>query len=103
MIEQDIMILGMLNQQGTTAVSQITGDVPNTSESTTPTAITKLWCDRKLISKKINYLNHSTHIIELTDNGKNVTETPNEQRVGRFYMLYEAIQLKSNCSSTEKK
>ena len=93
MIEQDIMILETLNQQGTMTVSQITGAIPNARKSNTYTAITKLWCDRKLVSKKRNYLNQRTHIIELTNNEKKVIETPNKQRAERFHMLYEAIQM----------
>jgi len=90
--ERDIMILETLNQQGTMTVTQIAKAFPYTSESTISTAITRLWRDRKLVSKKRDNQNQRIRIIELTDRGKKAIEGLYKKRAERFYALFEEIQ-----------
>ena len=72
--ERNIMILEILNQQGQMTVTQIAEAFPYAGESTISTAITRLWRDRELVSKKRDDQNQRTRIIELTDKGKKVIE-----------------------------
>ena len=72
--ERDLMILGMLNERGKMTVSQISAADPIASESTISTTITKLWRDKKMVTKTISPENQRTTIVELTDKGKSFTQ-----------------------------
>ena len=92
LVERDIMILEILNRQGAMTVTRIAKTFTYTSESTISTAITKLWRDRKLVSKKRDDQNQRIRIIELTDKGKKAIEELYIQRAEKFYALFEEIQ-----------
>ena len=91
--ERDIMILGLLDKQVKMTVSQIAAADPSASSSTISTNITKLWRDKKMVSKTISPENQRTTIVELTDKGKKAIEVVNKQREQRFQTLFKAIQV----------
>ena len=91
--ERNIMILEILNQQGQMTVTQIAEAFPYAGESTISTAITRLWRDRELVSKKRDDQNQRTRIIELTDKGKKVIEELYKQRAEKFQVLFETIKI----------
>jgi len=91
--ERDLMILGLLNENGKMAVSQISAADPTASESTISTTITKLWRDKKMVTKTISPENQRTTIVELTDKGKKAIEVYNKQRDERFKTLFDAINV----------
>ena len=91
--ERDIMILEILNQQRQMTVTQIAEAFPYASESTISTAITRLWREREFVSKKRDYQNQRTRIIELTDKGKKAIEELYKQRAKKFQVLFETIQI----------
>ena len=91
--ERDLMILGLLNENGKMAVSQISAADPTASESTISTTITKLWRDKKMVTKTISPENQRTTIVELTDKGKKAIEVYNKQRDERFKALFDAINV----------
>jgi len=91
--ERDIMILGLLSEQGRMNVSQISSAEPNVSDSTISTNITKLWRDKKMVSKTVSPENQRTTIVELTDKGRKAIELVNQQRAERFKTLLRAIEM----------
>jgi len=91
--ERDEMILSLLNERGRMTVSQIAAADPNVSSSTISTSITKLWRDKKLVSKTISPENQRTTIVELTEKGKKAVEIINQQRTERFQVLFDAIKV----------
>lgn len=91
--ERDAMILGLLSQCGKMTVSQIAQASPNVSDSTISTSVTKLWRNKKMVTKTISPDNQRTTIVELTDKGKDVLEVFNKQRAERFKALFHAIQM----------
>ena len=91
--ERDVMILGLLNEQGKMTVSQIAAADPNVSDSTISTNITKLWRDKQMVSKTISPENQRTTIVELTDKGSKAIELVNQQRAERFKTLFRAIEV----------
>ena len=93
LVERDIMIIEILNQQGQMTVTQIAEAFPCASESTISTAITGLWRERELVSKKRDDQNQRTRIIELTDKGKKAIEELYKQRANKFQVLFETIQI----------
>jgi len=91
--ERDVMILQLLNERGKMTVSQIAAADPSASDSTISTNITKLWRDRKMVSKTISPENQRTTIVELTEKGKKAIEIINKQRSERFNTLFHAINV----------
>lgn len=91
--ERDIMILEVLNQQGVMTVSRITAAIPAVSDSTISTTITKLWRDKKMVTKTISPENQRSTIVELTEKGKKAIEVLNKQRAERFKTLFQAIEV----------
>ena len=91
--ERDVMILQLLNERDKMTVSQIAAADPSASDSTISTNITKLWRDKKLVSKTISPENQRTTIVELTDKGKKAIELANQQRAERFKTLFQAIEV----------
>ena len=91
--ERDVMILELLNEQGRMTVSQIAAADPNVSDSTISTNVTKLWRDKKMVSKTISPENQRITVVELTDKGKKAVELVNKQRAERFQALFEAIKV----------
>ncbi len=91
--EREIMILGLLGQRGAMTVSQIAQANPSVSDSTISTSITKLWRNRKMVSKTISPQNQRTTIVDLTAKGTEAIETVNKQRTERFKTLFKAIEM----------
>ena len=91
--ERDVMILELLNERGRMTVSQIAAADPNVSDSTISTNVTRLWRDKKMVSKTISPENQRITVVELTDKGKKAIELVNKQRAERFQALFEAIKV----------
>jgi DNA-binding MarR family transcriptional regulator len=91
--ERDFMIIDLLNEKGKMPVSKIAAAYPNVSESTISTNITKLWNDKKMVSKTISPENQRVTIVELTDKGRKALEILKKQRAERFKTLFHAIKV----------
>ena len=91
--ERDERILGLLAERGRMTVSQIAAAEPNVSSSTISTGITRLWRDKKMLSKTVSPENQRTTIVELTEKGKQTVELINKQRAERFQLLFDAIKV----------
>ena len=90
---RDVLILDLLRQQGPMTVSQISKTVPDVAGSTVSINITKLWREKKFVSKTKKYDNQRTTVVELTNNGKKAIEFFNNRREERFNMLFQALNL----------
>ena len=91
--EREAMILALLNERSRMTISQIAAADPNISDSTVSTTITKLWRNKKMVSKTISPENQRTTIVELTDKGRKAIEIFNKQRAERFNTLFHAIKV----------
>ena len=90
---RDVLILDLLQQQGPMTVSQISKAVPDVVRSTVSVNITKLWREKKFVSKTKKHDNQRTTVVELTNNGKKAIEFFNNRREERFNMLFQALNL----------
>ena len=90
--ERDILLLELLNSRGKMAVSEISAAYPNVSESTISTNITKLWKNKKLVSKTINPENQRMTFVDLTDKGKELLNVIKQQRGERLTMMFQAMK-----------
>jgi len=91
--ERELLILELLNEKGDMMVSQISAADPTASDSTISSIITRLWRDKKMVTKTISPENQRTTIIGLTDKGRETIEVFNKQRDERFAALFEAIDV----------
>lgn len=91
--DRDVLLLQLINERGKMTVSEIAAASPNVSESTISTNITKLWRDKKLVSKTIDPDNQRSTIVELTEKGQKALETVMAQRTERSNALFHAIQV----------
>jgi len=89
--ERELLILELLSENGPMTVSQLALADPAASDSTISTTITKLWRDKKMVTKTIKPENQRTTIIGLTDKGRKIIKTVNKQRDERFKTLLDAI------------
>ena len=89
--EREALILGLLGERGKMSISEIAASEPSASDSTISTTITRLWRNKKMVSKTINPQNQRVTIVELTEKGKKAIESLNEQRSERFRALFKAI------------
>jgi DNA-binding MarR family transcriptional regulator len=90
--ERDILLLELLNSRGKMAVSEISAAYPNVSESTISTNITKLWKNRKLVSKTINPDNQRMTFVDLTDKGRELLSVIKQQRGERMATMFRAMK-----------
>jgi DNA-binding MarR family transcriptional regulator len=90
--ERDILLLELLSSRGKMAVSEISAAYPNVSESTISTNITKLWKNKKLVSKTINPENQRVTFVDLTDKGREVLSVIKQQRGERMAILFRAMK-----------
>lgn len=97
--EREVLILELLHKNGPMSVSQLSLADVGASDSTISSTITRLWRDRKLVTKTISPENQRTTIIGLTDEGRNIVDIINTQRNERFKTFYEAINL--SCDEEE--
>jgi len=91
--DREVMILTLLNEHGKMAVSEVAAADPTASDSTISTAITKLWRQKKMVSKTISPESQRVTIVEITENGKKALETVMAHRMERFKSLLLAIQV----------
>ncbi len=91
--ERELLILELLSEKGEMAVSQISAADPAASDSTISSTITRLWRDKKMVTKTISPENQRTTIVGLTDEGRKTIEVFNKQRDERFKTLFEAIDV----------
>ena len=91
--ERELLILELLSEKGDMTVSQVSAADPGASESTISSTITRLWRDKKMVTKTISPENQRTTIIGLTDKGRKIIEIFNKQREERFKTLFEAINV----------
>jgi DNA-binding MarR family transcriptional regulator len=75
------------------SVSEVSAADPGASDSTISSTITRLWRDKKMVTKTISPENQRTTIIGLTDKGRKTVEVFNKQRDERFRTLFEAINV----------
>ena len=90
---RDVLILDLLRQQGSMTVSQISKAVPDVAGSTVSINITKLWREKKFVSKTKKYDDQRTTIVVLTDKGKEAIELFNNRREETFNVLFQALNL----------
>jgi DNA-binding MarR family transcriptional regulator len=91
--ERELLILELLNEKGEMTVSQVAAADGGACDSTISNTITKLWRDKKMVTKTISPENQRTTIIGLTDKGRKTIEIFNQQRDERFKTLFEAINV----------
>jgi DNA-binding MarR family transcriptional regulator len=89
--ERELMILGLLKEKGTMSVSEIAKAVPNVSYSTISTDITKLWRDKKMVTKTVDPDNQRVTLVKLTGKGVKTVELIQKKRDERMNQLYEAL------------
>ncbi|MCF7954465.1 MAG: winged helix DNA-binding protein [Phycisphaerae bacterium] len=91
--DRELLLLELLDKAGTMTISQIAALYPNVSESTISTTITKLWRDRKVVSKTISPENQRVTNVELTEKGKKELKVYAEHQVFRYKALLKAMQI----------
>lgn len=91
--DRDTVILRLLNERGQMTVSEIASADPTASDSTISTNITKLWRDKRMVSKTISPLSQRVTIVEITEEGKKALETVTRQQSERIKAFLEAIQV----------
>ncbi|MBN1796783.1 MAG: MarR family transcriptional regulator [Sedimentisphaerales bacterium] len=89
--EREFVILSLLKENGTMNVSDIAEADPSVSYSTISTDITRLWRDKKMVTKTIDPDNQRVTLVELTDKGRKSVEFRQKQKDERFKKLYEAL------------
>jgi DNA-binding MarR family transcriptional regulator len=89
--ERELMILSLLREKGTVSVSEIAGSIPNVSYSTISTDITKLWRDKKMVSKSIDPENQRVTLVKMTEKGRKAIELIQKKRNERMNQLYKAL------------
>jgi DNA-binding MarR family transcriptional regulator len=91
--ERDMLLLEMLNERGRMTVSEISASYSNASESTISTNITKLWRNKKLVSKTINPENQRVTFVELTEKGVELVKKIRQMRSERLATLFKAMEI----------
>lgn len=91
--ERETLILQQVAEQGPLNISQIAESWPNVSESTISMTITRMWREKRLVSKTINPDNQRVTFVELTDKGRREIDKIRQQRTERFQALFKALQL----------
>ncbi len=89
--ERETLILELLKEHGPMTVSQLAAADPDASDSTISMTVTKLWRDKKLLTKTINPNNQRTTVVGLTEKGMDIIDALNDQRERRMGALLEAI------------
>jgi DNA-binding MarR family transcriptional regulator len=89
--EREFLILSLLKGKGKMTVSEIAEAEPSVSYSTISTDITRLWRDKKMVTKTVDPDNQRSTIIELTETGRKFVELRQKQKKERFQKLYDAL------------
>jgi DNA-binding MarR family transcriptional regulator len=90
--ERDILLLELLDGRGRMTVSEIAAAYPHVCESTISTNITKLWREKKFVSKSINPDNQRVTFVEITDKGMELLKLVRQQRAERLATLLRAME-----------
>jgi DNA-binding MarR family transcriptional regulator len=91
--ERDVLLLELLNGRGRMSVSQLAGAFGKVSGSTISTSITRLWRDKKMVSKAISPDNQRVTMVELTDKGRQALDAIRQQQSERFKAFFRAIDV----------
>jgi DNA-binding MarR family transcriptional regulator len=91
--ERDILLLELLSSKGRMSVSQLAAAFGKVSGSTISTSITRLWREKKMVSKAISPENQRVTMVELTDKGRKSLEAIRQQQSERFKALFRAIDV----------
>lgn len=89
--QREFLILELLKEKGTMNVSDISEAVPNVSYSTISTDLTRLWRDKKFVSKKVEPENQRVTLVSLTEKGKQAVEQMQSKRTELMNQLYKAL------------
>ncbi|MFA5424221.1 MAG: winged helix-turn-helix transcriptional regulator [Phycisphaerae bacterium] len=89
--QREFLILELLKEKGTMNVSDISEAVPNVSYSTISTDLTRLWRDKKFVSKNIEPDNQRVTLVTLTEKGKKAVEQMQSKRTELMNQLYKAL------------
>jgi len=89
--EREFLILSQLQEKGKMTVSEIAEAEPSVSFSTISTDITRLWREKKMVTKTVDPDNQRSTIVELTEAGRKAVELRQKQRQERFQRLYDAL------------
>lgn len=88
---RELQILTMLKEKGSMRVSEIADGSDDVSFSTISTDISRLWRDKKMVTKTIDPDNQRSTIVGLTPEGQKAVEIAMKQKQERFEKLYEAL------------
>jgi len=91
--DRDFLLLEMVSKAGRMTISQIAALHSNVSESTISTTITRLWRDKKVVSKTRCPENQRVTYVELTEKGKKELEIFAEHQAVRYKALLKAMQI----------
>ncbi len=97
--EREALLLELLLRREKMSISEISSAYPDLSESTVSTQVTKLWRDKKMVTKTIDPNNQRVTLVELTDKGRQTIENILGQQKDRMAMFFRAI----NVTEDEKK
>lgn len=89
--EREFLILNLLDEKGKLTVSEIAEAEPDVSFSTISMDITRLWREKKMVTKTVDPDNQRSTIVELTEAGEKALEIRRKQREERFQKLYDAL------------
>lgn len=90
--ERESLILQLIREQGSKAVTQIAAAWPNVSEGTISMTISKLW-RQGLVSKTISPENQRVTMVEITAKGTSELDKLFKQRSQRLGALFDSIQM----------
>ena len=91
---RECLILELLDEHGKMSISEIGSFFPGVAPSTVSKDISRLWTQRKMVSKAIDPDNERTRIVELTPKGARVLRAMNTGRTERLTLLIGALELK---------
>jgi DNA-binding MarR family transcriptional regulator len=91
--EREELIIRLLYERGTMTVSEIAAATPHVGYSTISTTITKLWREKKMVSKTISPQSQRVTIIELTKRGVETETKLLKKQSERYQTLITALGL----------
>lgn len=91
--QREALLLELLLHKEQMSISEISAAYPGLSESTVSTQVTKLWRDKKMVTKTIDPENQRVTLVELTDKGRKTIENILEQRKERAVLFFHAIDV----------
>ena len=91
--DRETLILELIATKDHMSISEICKLYPTVSNSTISTTITKLWRDKKLVSKTILPENQRSTVVGLTDAGKKVLEEVRKTQSETFKNVSRSLGL----------